>query len=461
MSFMPHTQADVEAMLAEIGESNLQALFDEIPESLRVEEELKLPTSMNEMQVTRLAKQHALRDAGYQCFIGAGAYEHHSPAAVWDLVSRGEYYTAYTPYQAEASQGGLQLIYEYQTMMTSLTGLDVSNASLYDGANALAEAILMAVRCNKKNKTNKILVLGGLHPFYKETVETIVQHQGITLKIVAYDQTSGRTSLESLDQASKDAVALVIQQPNFFGSLETVDALTDWAHANNQLVIAVCNPTSLALLKEPGAWGEQGVDIACGEGQPLGLPLASGGPYFGFLTCKMALVRQMPGRIIGRTVDQDGKQGFTLTLQAREQHIRRAKAKSNVCTNQGLMVVAATIYMSLLGPEGLKQTAIASHQNTQYLVERLLQLEGVEQVFDAPFFHETVLRFEQPVSQILKACEQQGLLAGLDLSATHPELENTLLVCATETKTKEELDNYIAIMQAALIKCAAKEEVTA
>src|SRR3990167_4742350 len=431
MSFVPHTKTDIKAMLQAIGVEDLQALFAEIPDNLKITNELQVPAALNELEVSQLMSERAKLDAGYQSYLGAGAYEHHIPAAVWELVSRGEFYTAYTPYQAEASQGGLQLIYEYQTMMASLTGLEVSNASLYDGANALAEAILMAVRANKKSKSNKVLVLGSLHPFYKTTAQTVTSLQNIELVEVPIDFESGRVELAKLAQYTNEAAALVIQQPNFFGCLETVDELTDWAHQQGLLVIAVVNPTSLALLKEPGRWGQLGADIACGEGQPLGVPLSSGGPYFGFLTCKKVLIREMPGRIVGRTVDQEGKQGFTLTLQAREQHIRRAKAKSNVCTNQGLLVVAATIYMSLMGPEGLRRVAVNCHQQALALQDKLLQIEGVEILFHTPFFHEFVIRLDCSVQKVLRAFEAERLLAGFDLTATHPELGQALLICVT------------------------------
>ncbi|MFN7098329.1 MAG: aminomethyl-transferring glycine dehydrogenase subunit GcvPA, partial [Gammaproteobacteria bacterium] len=328
MPFIPHTKNDIAAMLDAIGVKNISDLFDEIPTNLHVAAQQEIPEGLNEFKTTRLMLQLAKQDRHAGCFIGAGAYEHYIPAAVWEIASRGEFLTAYTPYQAEASQGTLQLLYEYQTMMASLMGMEVSNASLYDGASALAEAILMAIRSLPKNNPSKtILIAGSLHPHYRQTAETIVSAQGIKLVDVPFDAKTGTLDLASLDPfAAQHAAALVIQQPNFFGQLEAVDALTDWAHAHNQLVIAAVNPIATALFKEPGSWGETGADIACGEGQPLGLPLASGGPYFGFMCTRMALVRQMPGRIIGRTVDRDNKPGFTLTLQAREQHIRRAKA---------------------------------------------------------------------------------------------------------------------------------------
>lgn len=443
MPFIPHTPADTQEMLNTIGVKSLEDLFAEIPAELRINALNKIPEGLSEMELSRLAQERAAQNQNGLNFIGAGAYEHYIPAAVWDIVSRGEFMTAYTPYQAEASQGTLQLIYEYQTMMARLTGMDVSNASLYDGASALAEAVLMAVRANKQTKSRRIVIPRSLHPAYRKVVNTVVRAQQIEVIELPFDLTGGHTTLESLKHLDKeDLTALVIPQPNFFGVLEDVDKLTDWAHAKNALVIAVVNPVSLALLKEPGQWGEKGADIVCGEGQALGVPMASGGPYFGFFCCKKDYVRQMPGRIVGRTVDLDGKTGFALTLQAREQHIRRSKATSNICTNQGLLVTAATIYMSLLGPEGLRRIAISSHNNTQQLVTQLTTLSGVEKVFNRPFFHEAVIRLTKPVNTVLKELAHAGIQGGYALTTDYPELGESLLLCATETKTSDDLIRY-------------------
>ena len=306
MPFIPHTEEDISAMLASIGAATIDDLFDEIPPSLISTGLKQVPPGMNEMDVTRLMLERAEADGRYLNFIGAGAYEHHIPAAVWQITTRGEFYSSYTPYQAEASQGTLQLLYEYQTMMASLTGMDVSNASMYDGASALAEAALMAVRSHKSSR--RILIPATVHPIYRRVVRAIVANQGIDVIELPYSQQSGQTSLDALDEFGKEEfAALVIPQPNFFGVLEDVDALTDWAHSKNALAIGVVNPTALAVLTPPGEWGEKGADIAVGEGQPLGIPLSSGGPYFGFMACKQTLVRQMPGRIIGRTTDQGRK----------------------------------------------------------------------------------------------------------------------------------------------------------
>jgi glycine dehydrogenase subunit 1 len=441
MPFIPHTEEDVREMLAATGVKSIEDLFDEIPPALRSGKLTTVPPRLSEMEITRLMNTRAARDGQPLCFIGAGAYEHHIPAAVWEITTRGEFYSAYTPYQAEASQGTLQLLYEFQTMMASLTGMDVSNASLYDGASALAEAVLMAVRAHGKSK--RILMPATVHPVYRRVVRTIVKNQHIELVELPYCAGEGHTVPDALNKFNGgDFAALVIPQPNFFGVLEEVDALTAWAHQNGLLVIAVVNPVSLALLKPPGEWSKAGADIACGEGQPLGAPLSSGGPYFGFLCCKKQWVRQMPGRIAGRTVDLDGKPGFTLTLQAREQHIRRGRATSNICTNQGLLVTAAAIHMALLGPQGLERVAAACHANTIELADKLSALPGVSRVFSRPVFHETVLRLNKPVKQALAQLAEQNILGGFDLGEHYPELGHALLVCATETKTAADLDAY-------------------
>jgi glycine dehydrogenase subunit 1 len=442
MPFIPHTEEDIQSMLEAIGTASIENLFDEIPPALRAGKLEHVPQALNEMAASRLMQERAEQDGRYLNFIGAGAYEHHIPAAVWQIASRGEFYSAYTPYQAEASQGTLQLLYEFQTMMASLTGMDVSNASMYDGASALAEAVLMAVRAHKSSR--RILVPATVHPIWRQVTEALVKNQGIELVAVPYCTGGGDAVAESLKHfEGEDFAALVIQQPNFFGVLEEVDELTNWAHAHGMLVVGAVNPVALGLLKAPGQWGGKGADIAVGEGQPLGAPLSSGGPYFGFLCCKQALARQLPGRIVGRTVDMEGKPGFCLTLQAREQHIRRAKATSNICTNQGLMATAAAIHLALLGQDGLERVASACHANTRMLVEQACLIAGVERVFSEPFFHEAVLTFDIPAADVLRAMEAQGILGGLDLTPYYPELGNALLVCATETKTQEDIRKFL------------------
>jgi glycine dehydrogenase subunit 1 len=455
MAYIPHTADDVAGMLKLIGARSIEDLFDEIPAQLRAGK-LALPAPLSEMEIGRLMTERAALDGRPLNFIGAGAYEHHIPAPVWAITTRGEFYSAYTPYQAEASQGTLQLIYEYQSMMCALTGMEVSNASLYDGASALAEACLMAVRANRVSISRRILMPRAVNTIYAQVAAAIVGNQDISFQSVDYDRASGSTLLDSLSPyAGQDFTALVLQQPNFFGSLEEVDALTDWAHQNNIMVIAAVNPTALALLKAPGDWGasvdgKQGADIVCGEGQALGVPLASGGPYFGFMATRMQYVRQMPGRIVGRTLDVDGRPGFSLTLQAREQHIRRSKATSNICTNQGLMVTAATIYMSLLGPAGLAAVAQTSMQRTADLIAAASKVAGVKRAFSAAHFHEAVLQLDRPAAQVLADMARRGILGGLDLSERYPELGHALLVCATETKLAADIDAYVAALAGAM-----------
>jgi len=322
--------------------------------------------------------------------------------------------------------------------------MEVSNASLYDGASALAEACLTAVRANRSSTSRRILVPRSLNPTYLKVAQAIAGNQNLGFEPVDFDRTQGRTPIDALrTYEGQDFAALVVQQPNFFGVLEDIDELTDWAQAHGMLLIAVVNPISLAILKPPGSWGGgKGADIVCGEGQPLGVPLSSGGPYFGFMTTRMQYVRQMPGRVVGRTLDTDGRPGFTLTLQAREQHIRRGKANSNICTNQGLTVTAATIYLSLLGAAGLARVAKASLARTRELVAALTRLHGVREVFSGPRFHEAVLSLDRPVAPVLAALAKRGILGGLDLSEHFPELGNALLVCATETKTDDDIARY-------------------
>jgi glycine dehydrogenase subunit 1 len=447
MPFVPHTEDEIQEMLAAIGADSIDTLFDEIPAELRLSSFDGIPDSLSEMEISRLMQLRADQDGSPLNFIGAGAYEHHIPAAVWQIATRGEFYSAYTPYQAEASQGTLQLIYEYQTMMTELTAMEVSNASLYDGASALAEAVLMAIRASRRSKSRRVLMPQSLHPAYWSTVQSITAPQGIELLGLPFDPEVGRISLDALqDYEGEDLAALVIPQPNFFGVLEEVDELTAWGRRNNTMIIAVVNPLTLALLKPPGEWGDNGVDIVCGEAQPLGAPLSSGGPYFGFMCCKKRHLRQLPGRLVGRTIDADGKPGFVLTLQAREQHIRRSKATSNICTNQGLVVTAATIYMALLGFEGLQRVAASCYRNTHDLAALAVEIDGVEAQFGGEFFHELVLRLNRPASAVLDAMQEHGVVGGYDLENDFPGMKNTLLVCATETKTEPDLRRYASVL---------------
>jgi glycine dehydrogenase subunit 1 len=450
MPFIPHTNDDIKTMLEAIGADSIEQLFDEIPDNLKISELKHVPTQMNEMQVSRFIKEKASINNHLQCFAGAGAYEHHIPAAIWQLATRGEFYTAYTPYQAEVSQGSLQVIYEFQTMMTKLTGMEVSNASMYDGASALAEAALMAVRANRKSKTKTILVPKTVNPVYTQVLHNIVKNQDIKVIPVDYDTNTGKVTLENLAQYdNEDITALVIPQPNHFGVFEDVDSLTEWADNKNTFSIAVTNPTSLALLKAPGQWGDDGVDICIGEGQPLGIPLSSGGPYYGFMTTKQKYIRNMPGRIVGQTTDLDDKRGYTLAFQAREQHIRRAKATSNICTNQGLMVTGSTIYMALIGEQGLKQVASACMQNMNYLKQKLNDA-GINVLFDSPNFHEVVIKTDKNIDDIINQLSKQDIIAGVNLSENYPELGNVMSICVTETKTHNDIDRYVSALKSSL-----------
>ncbi|MEO5340324.1 MAG: aminomethyl-transferring glycine dehydrogenase subunit GcvPA [Magnetococcus sp. MYC-9] len=450
MPFIPHTDKDVQEMLAFLDAESLDVLFEEVPGELVCPGQLDLPAPLSEMALARLMRERAGWDLPLLCFTGAGAYEHHIPAAVWEIASRGEFYSAYTPYQAEASQGTLQVLYEYQSMMAALLEMEVVNASLYDGATALGEAILMAIR-SKPECARRVLMPATVHPHYRQVVQTLLGGQEVEVVTLPYCTEGGHTVPASLAlHAPGSFAALVIPQPNFFGILEEVHQLTDWAHAQGGLVVGVVNPIALGLLAPPGSWGADGADIACGDGQPLGIPLSSGGPYFGFMGCKQRYLRQMPGRIAGRTRDKEGESGFVLTLQAREQHIRRAKATSNICTNQGLMTVAATLYLSLLGPQGLRRTAESCHANTVQLANRLRAMPRVSILFNRPFFHECVVQLPCPVAPLLVRLEQQGISGGLALGPCYPGLERALLLCVTETRTSEDITRFADALAALL-----------
>lgn len=449
MPFIPHTAEDESSMLKTLGISHIDELFTEIKSDFPIDL-TALPLGLSELEVTRLMQQRQPILQPGRCFIGAGAYEHFIPAAVWQIASRGEFYTAYTPYQAEASQGSLQLMYEFQTMISNLMAMEVANASLYDGTTALGEAVLMAVRLQKQSKIHRILVPASIHPNYLAVLKTMITNRKIEFIECPMNVDTGALQLSKLPQHLPDLTAVIIPQPNFFGVLEDVDALTDFAHEQGALVIAVVNPIAMGLLKPPGEWGEKGADIVCGEGQPLGIPLSGGGPYFGFMCARSEYVRQLPGRIVGRTIDKQNRPGFTLTLQAREQHIRRGKATSNICTNQGLMVVAATIYLSLLGPLGLRQVMTASIKKANQLKQLLRELKGVTLLFGGGLLHEFVIRLPKPAAVIISDLSKQGLQAGYDLGITNPELKNCLLVCVTETKTEADLVFYQHMLARAL-----------
>ncbi|MBU2722194.1 aminomethyl-transferring glycine dehydrogenase subunit GcvPA [Acidithiobacillus sp. 'AMD consortium'] len=444
MPYIPHDAAETAAMLAAVGVERLDQLFDEIPPVLQAQD-MALPEGLSEMALQRELEGRALANAPLRCFAGGGAYAHHIPAVVWEIAGRGEFYSAYTPYQAEASQGTLQLIYEYQSFITRLTGLEVSNASLYDGASGLAEACLMALRIQGGDKS--ILVPENLLPGWRRVLDSVLGLQNIRLVSVPYDRATGTLILPA---DAGDAAALIILQSNALGLLEPVDALTDWAHAHGLLAIAVVNPLALALLKAPGVWGTQGADMAVGEGQPLGIPLSGGGPYFGFLACRKAQVRQLPGRLVAKTVDGQGREGFCLTLQAREQHIRRGKATSNICTNQGLMVTAATIHMAALGGHGLQQTAVRCHERAVRLRELLTGVPGVSLPYGGAFFHEFVVRLPHAAVAVRDALLGYGLLAGLPLSDWGMGEAGDLLVCTTELLEEADLLAYRGALTAVL-----------
>ena len=446
MPFIPHTEADTESMLKAIQADSIETLYDEIPETISPQESTAAGTSLDEIALTRLMQNHEPDNKNTRCFLGAGSYQHHIPAAVWDIVGRGEYYTAYTPYQAEASQGSLQTIFEYQQMMTELMQMDLSNASLYDGATALAEAALMSVRITRGKKT-KIAVPETLHPAYRDVLTTLLSAQGITLHTIAHQ--NGLIDPNNFSDNIHDCAAVILAQPNFFGVLDDMDALTTLAHQNNVLVIACVNPRAMALLKPPGLWGEQGADIVCGEGQPLGVPVMSGGPYFGFMCCRKLFARQLPGRIVGKTTDTDGQEAFTLTLQAREQHIRRSKATSNICTNQGLLMVAATINMRLQGGQGMSDIAKRCNEQAQTLAETLTKIPGVQHAFSAPYFHEFALRIANiPVTTVLERLKNEfDIQGGYPLGRDFAAFSDTLLINATELTSDEDIQTYALALQ--------------
>ena len=448
MPYIPHTPEEVEQMLSVIGADSINTLFDEIPQELRSDGLNAIPMGQSEMAVQRILSDKAMQDGTPLCFAGGGAYEHHIPAAVWEIATRGEFYSSYTPYQAEASQGTLQVVYEFQSMIASLTAMDVSNASLYDGASGLAEAVLMSVRANRKAKSKRVLMPANVSPVYRQVVETIVKNQGVSLELIDFDRSNGTIDIDKLKSQTDSFAALVIPQPNYFGCLEDVHQLTDWAHEQGGLVIGLVNPTALALIEAPGNWGKAGADIAVGEGQPLGVPLSSGGPYFGFMACKQKLVRQLPGRIVGRTVDLDGKPGFSLTLQAREQHIRRSKATSNICTNQGLMATAATLYLAFLGTNGLQKVAASCVANTRSLIALLEKMPGISFPFGKNVFHEFVVALDTEIDTVLTGLAEADILAGIDISCDYGlqnglQNQNLLLICVTETKTEDELHLFV------------------
>ncbi len=446
MSYVPHTPADRAAMLAAIGVTHDDELLAEIPPELRRRAAFTLPPACSELELDRLFGGWAgeNRPAGSMLsFLGAGSYDHAIPAVVGQLIGRSEFYTAYTPYQAEMSQGLLQATYEFQTMICELTGLDVANASMYDGASALAEAVLMAMRVTKRST---IAMAGTIHPRYRRVVESYVQGLPCTLNTLPV--AGGVTDVGALaGQLDASCAALVVQHPNFFGCLEEVDALAGAAHAAGSVLVVMVDPISLGVLAPPGSYG---ADIAVGEGQPLGIPMNFGGPYLGFFATRKELMRQLPGRIVGATVDPAGRRGYCLTLQAREQHIRRERATSNICTNQALTALAATVYLSALGPDGLREAATQCWDKAHYLQQAMTRLPGVTAMHAAPFFKEFVVTLPVSSDQIVRRMADDGILLGLSLAPYGEGMEKGLLCCVTEKRTRAELDRCIQTMAGAL-----------
>jgi glycine dehydrogenase subunit 1 len=446
MRFIPNNGTVRQQMLADMGVSAVERLFDSIPEAVRLAGPLNLPNGMAESDqldwFARLAA--ANRAADMDSYLGAGAYSHFSPLVADHLLHRGEWFTAYTPYQPEISQGTLQAIFEFQTFMCLLTGMDVANASVYDGASATAEAVLMADRLQKGR--NRVLLAASLHPLYREVLETYTRNLGLKLETIAADPATGRLDLKALDAAlGADVASVAVQQPNFFGVIEDLDAIS--AHARPRgalLVTSVTEALSLALLKPPG---ESGADIVCGEAQSFGVALAYGGPYLGFMACRDAHKRQLPGRIAGQTLDADGRPGYVLTLTTREQHIRREKATSNICTNQNLVMLNALMHLTLLGREGLNEAARQNVSLLSYFLSEIAQVPGFSVRFTAPRFNEVALRCPVPAVKLIRDCLARRILPGLDLGRFDPALADTLLVAITETKRKMQVDALVTALR--------------
>lgn len=443
MDFIPHTKDESNAILKAVGLANAQDLFRSIPSQLH-DPKIDLPVPLTELEIARVMETAALENRGACAFsfLGGGAYDHFIPAAVAALISRGDFMTAYTPYQAEVSQGTLQAIYEYQTLICRLTGMEVGNASMYDGASAFAEAALMACRVNRKEK---IAVSSTVNPHYLRVLETYLRVQDIEVVKIPHD--TGMTNSEALRQRLDDSfAAFFAQNPNYYGILEPVDEISKTVKNAGCLLGAVVYPHSLGLLKRPGDWN---ADIVTGDLQSLGIPLQFGGPYAGFIAAKMQFSRQLPGRIVGRTKDENGDPGYVLTLQTREQHIRRAKATSNICSNQALCALASTVYLSLMGANGLRRAAELSVQNAHRLQTKLCALDGVHLVFDRPFFNEFLIDLPIPVDRFTAVAQAENLLPGI---RTRIGEKDGLLVCATEKTGASAIDRYVSILSNAIKK---------
>ena len=458
MAYLFDSPDDVAAMLAAVGAESVEDLLAQVPPAVRLDRPLDLPPALSEPEleahVRRVAGRNAPADtSGFVhggrdrvCFLGGGVYDHFVPAAVDELAGRGEFYTAYTPYQAEASQGSLQAFFEYQTLVCRLTGFRVANASLYEGGSAAAEAALLAIR--HTGRDGRVVVLGGVHPEYRQTLETLLHN--LPAEVVTVDCPDGVAGVDAVKAAlTDDTAALIVQHPNFYGSLEDAAALFAAAKARGVVGVQVFDPVSVGLLKTPA---DLGADIAVGEGQSLGIPMQYGGPYLGLFACREEFLRKTPGRLIGRTVDSDGKDCFVLAMQTREQHIRRGKATSNICSNQGLLALRATIHLSLLGPQGLKEVADLCVRKTHYLADRLCEADGVSRAFDAPFFREVCLRVAGGAARLLGTARAAGFDLGPALDRFPASLfggldpEELVLVAATEQRTREEIDTLAAAL---------------
>ena len=449
MDFVPMTWDERQAMLERIGVREAEELFSDIPEAARLKRPLDLPPALSEAELVRHMRALAERNADLErhpCFLGGGAYDHLIPSVVRHVVSLPEFYTAYTPYQAEVSQGTLQAIFEFQTLICRLTGMEVANASMYDGASAAAEAALAATAVTGRRR---VVVSGAVHPEYRRVMATYLGNQEVALETVPWRQ--GLTDLEALGrQVGSDAAAVVMQNPNFFGAIEEMAAAAEIAHRAGALFVAVVDPISLGLLAPPG---EYGADFAVGEGQGLGNPVSFGGPYLGFFAARREYIRRMPGRIVGLARDVEGRRAFALVLQTREQHIRRERATSNICTNQGLNALAATVYLAALGREGLREVAEACLQKAHYVRQRILQLPGARAPWEAPFFKEFVVEFEADVPALLRQLwEQHGIVGGLPLGRFDERLARAVLWCVTEARTRAEMDGLVDALAALLGK---------
>lgn len=441
MAYTLNTPADRKEMLKTIGVASFDDLLTSIPQSVRLNRPLDVPPALAEQELTRLLQGLAAQNANtdsHVCFLGGGAYDHFIPSVVDAIAGRSEYYTAYTPYQAEASQGTLQVGFEYQTMVCQLTGLDVANASLYDGGSAVAEAVLMAVNVTDRN--GKVVVAESVHPEYRQTLATYLSDLGIP--IVTVPTPRGFLDPADLDKHLDDTTAcVVVQHPNFFGSLEDVEAIGRIAKAKGALFVASFDPISVGLLKKPADYG---ADIAVAEGQCLGNYLMYGGPYLGMLACRAEHIRKVPGRLVGQTVDRNGKRCWVLTLQTREQHIRREKATSNICTNQGLLALRATVYLSALGPQGLRETAELCARKAHYAASQLTKIPGIKLAFDRPFFKEFTIRVPGDANKLLGDLVADGYLGGLPLGRYYPTLADCISIAVTEKRTRAELDGLAA-----------------